>query len=388
MPNATIRAKAGWTTVTFGDVVRQVKDQVDPEESDLERYVAGEHMDTGCLRIRRWGKIGDGYLGPAFHMRFKPGHVLYGSRRTYLRKIAIADFEGVTANTTYVLESADPKVLLPELLPFIMQTEVFSQHSIRESKGSVNPYVNFSDLAWFEFALPPMEEQERIARAAGAIQAAREALDDLALSARRLQTSVVAEAFGPSEATRTMRLDDVLSGIIDYRGKSPPKSTSGVPLLTARNVRDGFVDPEPREFIPADRFDGWMTRGLPEPGDVLFTTEAPLGNVAVVPAHKFALGQRLVLLRANAELVSPRYLFWLMRSTAVRREILAKATGTTAVGIKQSLLRQVVVNVAPREDQDAICGQLDAIDVAKATIQSRSGQLRCLAASILRELSG
>ena len=66
--------KAGWTAVAFGDVVRQVKDKVGPEESGLERYIAGEHMDTDDLRIRRWGVIGVDYLGPAFHMRFKPGH--------------------------------------------------------------------------------------------------------------------------------------------------------------------------------------------------------------------------------------------------------------------------------------------------------------------------
>ena len=90
------KLKKGWTRVAFGDVVKQVRERVDPENSDIERYVAGEHMDTDDLKIRRWGIIGDGYLGPAFHMRFKPGHVLYGSRRTYLRKVALADFEGIT----------------------------------------------------------------------------------------------------------------------------------------------------------------------------------------------------------------------------------------------------------------------------------------------------
>ncbi|MCP4002899.1 MAG: restriction endonuclease subunit S, partial [bacterium] len=94
---ATNLTKAGCTTAAFGDVVRHVKDKVDPEESGLERYIAGEHMNSDDLIIRRWGEIGDGYLGPAFHMRFKPGHVLYGSRRTYLRKVAVADFEGITA---------------------------------------------------------------------------------------------------------------------------------------------------------------------------------------------------------------------------------------------------------------------------------------------------
>jgi len=116
-------------TVKFGDVVRQVKDRVDPETSGLERYVAGEHMDTDDLRIRRWGTIGDGYLGPAFHMRFRSGQVLYGSRRTYLRKVAVADFDGICANTTFVVEPNTPE-LLPEFLPLVMTTEAFHAHSI------------------------------------------------------------------------------------------------------------------------------------------------------------------------------------------------------------------------------------------------------------------
>lgn len=106
----------GWRWVRFGDVVRQVKDRVDPETAGLDRYVAGEHMDTDNLRIRRCGTVGDGYLGPAFHMRFRPGQVLYGSRRTYLRKIAIADFEGICANTTFVVEPSTDQ-LLREFLP-------------------------------------------------------------------------------------------------------------------------------------------------------------------------------------------------------------------------------------------------------------------------------
>ena len=127
------RLKPGWTRVAFGDVVRQVKEHVDPATAGLERYVAGEHMDTDDLRLRRWGTVGNGYLGPAFHARFRPGQVLYGSRRTYLRKVSVADFEGVTANTTFVLETKDPNLLLPALLPFVMQTEAF--HTSTQSRN-------------------------------------------------------------------------------------------------------------------------------------------------------------------------------------------------------------------------------------------------------------
>ena len=189
--------KPGWTHVAFGDVVRQVKDRVDPDATDLERYVAGEHMDTDELRIRRWGVIGDGYLGPAFHMHFRPGHVLYGSRRTYLRKVAVADFEGVTANTTFVIEPKDPKVLMPELLPFIMQAESFHEHSIKQSKGSVNPYINFSDLTWYEFALPPLDEQRRIITVLKAMEEAGEAIVDTDRTTQAIRRSHLNDFFKP-----------------------------------------------------------------------------------------------------------------------------------------------------------------------------------------------
>jgi len=159
------KASARWKRVKFGDVIRQVKTKVDPDTAGVERYVAGEHMDTDDLRIRRWGEVGDGYLGPAFHMRFKPGQVLYGSRRTYLRKVAVADFEGICANTTFVLESADPSRLLPEFLPVVMQTEEFHEHSKRESKGSVNPYVNYSGCPLYSvLANRPQARPIRLAR--------------------------------------------------------------------------------------------------------------------------------------------------------------------------------------------------------------------------------
>lgn len=205
------RPKSGWTRVAFGDVVRKVNDKVDPWESGLERYVAGEHMDTDDLRIRRWGVIGDDYLGPAFHMRFKPGHVLYGSRRTYLRKVALADFEGITANTTFVLEAKDPGTLMPELLPFLMQIEAFHSYSIKHSKGSVNPYVNFSDLEAFEFLLPPIQEQARFVEALSALRISFEALRAASEQLSVLKTSFVSQVINRTDvAARRIKVADLL----------------------------------------------------------------------------------------------------------------------------------------------------------------------------------
>ena len=149
--------------VKFGDVVKDVKINVDRTNNPYERYIAGDHMDSEDLTLRRWGHFATDDVGPAFIRIFKPGQVLYGSRRTYLKKVAVAHFEGITANTTFVLETKDDNIFAQRLLPFLMLSENFTNYSIRKSKGSTNPYVLFSDLADYEFELPSIEEQRVLA---------------------------------------------------------------------------------------------------------------------------------------------------------------------------------------------------------------------------------
>lgn len=278
--------KAGWTRVAFGDVVRKVNDKVDPWDSGLERYVAGEHMDTDDLRIRRWGLIGEDYLGPAFHMRFKQGHVLYGSRRTYLRKVALADFEGITANTTFVLETKDPTRLMPELLPFLMQTEAFHSHSIKHSKGSVNPYINFSDLEAFEFLLPPIQEQARLVEALTACVLHLDGLESLAASSKLALDALLKSL---SDFGRLTPLGDLVeAGVIappqdGNHGEKHPKASDyveeGIPFVMASDLLDGTVDFARSKKIPKLLADG-LRIGFAERGDVLLSHKGTVGQVA------------------------------------------------------------------------------------------------------------
>lgn len=155
--------KPGWQLMKFGDVVRQCKESVDRDNNCFERYVEGGHMNSENIHIQIWGEFGSDYDGPAFHRIFRKGKVLYGSRRTYLKKVAVAEFDGITANTTLVCETKDQNVFIQELLPFLMLTDSFTEHSIRESKGSTNTYINWPDIVKHKFPLPPLEEQKRIA---------------------------------------------------------------------------------------------------------------------------------------------------------------------------------------------------------------------------------
>lgn len=154
--------KTGWKKCKFGDVAIQTKGIVDIDNTDLTRYIAGEHMNSEDIHLRKWGNVGDGYLGPAFIRRFNKGDILYGSRRTYLKKVAIADFDGITANTTFVIKAKE-ELIEPILLVHLMLSDSFTEYSVKNSRGSVNPYINWKDIADYEFLLPPKAEQKRLA---------------------------------------------------------------------------------------------------------------------------------------------------------------------------------------------------------------------------------
>lgn len=160
-------------------------------------------------------------------------------------------------------------------------------------------------------------------------------------------------------------LSRILDAIIDYRGLSVPKSESGVPLITAKNVREGVLEFSVREFVEESVFDAWMNRGLPQSGDVIFTTEAPLGNVALYPQQgRFALGQRVVVLRPKQGVVDAGYLLQFFLSPIGKKRVDLFATGSTAKGISSKQLRKIVVDYPHFNEQQKISSALLEWDAA------------------------
>ena len=194
--------------VRFGDVVREVKLNVDRANNPYEFYIAGDHMDSEDLTIRRKGAFATDDVGPAFTRIFKPGQILYGSRRTYLKKVAVASFEGICSNTTFVLESKDPKKFCQDLLPFIILSDKFTKWSIGHSKGSTNPYVLFSDLADYEFSLPSIDEQKVLANKLWAAYRVKESYRQLLTATDDMLKAKFQEMFGNGE-WKQLRLNEV-----------------------------------------------------------------------------------------------------------------------------------------------------------------------------------
>jgi type I restriction enzyme, S subunit len=160
---------------------------------------------------------------------------------------------------------------------------------------------------------------------------------------------------------KTLPLEDCMAAIIDYRGKSPDKTTFGVPLVTAKIVKGGRIE-KPEEFIAEADFDEWMRRGMPRSGDIVMTTEAPLGEVAQLDGRKVALAQRVITLRGKPDVLDNTFLKFLLQSNPVQDELRSRGTGTTVVGIRQSELRKVSLTLPPLAEQKAIAAVLGALD--------------------------
>ena len=151
--------RKGWKTVAFGEFAESVNERVEPADAAEEIYVGLDDLDSGNLHIRRWGK-GSDVIGTK--LRFRKGDIIFGRRRAYQRKLAVAEMDGICSAHAMVVR-AKPKMVLPEFLPFLMMSDRFMNRAVEVSVGSLSPTINWKTFMLEEFVLPPLERQRRIA---------------------------------------------------------------------------------------------------------------------------------------------------------------------------------------------------------------------------------
>lgn len=179
-------------------------------------------------------------------------------------------------------------------------------------------------------------------------------------------------------------LEDVIDRFIDYRGKTPKKTESGVPLVTAKIVKGGSIN-EPTEFIANEDYKEWMTRGFPKVNDVVLTTEAPLGEVALLKDPTVALAQRIIILRGKANFVYNPFLKYYLQSPVGQYKLRIRASGSTVSGIKSSVLRKTVIDLPDVDKQRAIAEPLLMLDAKIDLLRQQNETLEALGAAVFRE---
>lgn len=389
MPEPTTH-NAGWTTVAFGDVVRlSTERSSDPESAGFERFVGLEHIEPGDLRIRRWGDIAD---GTTFTSVFRPGQVLFGKRRAYQRKVAVADFSGVCSGDIYILEPKG-KDLLPELLPFICETDAFFEHAVGTSAGSLSPRTNWTSLSGFEFALPPIEEQRRVVEVCTAVEGSIATLHEL-VEAAHITWLATVQHLEDLYAEHTSSLGDLLEAIEPGRsvvGSDRPPSNGEYGVLRVSAVDPlGFQPDESKvlldqtDFVPEHRV---------RAGDLLITranTPALVGESCIVDRDfpNLMLCDKTLRLVPKAE-VSKNALWHMLQSNRVRQQILAVATGTGAAmkNVSQPKFRALRVCLPPsRNVSEAIEARLEECRRALRECRSRRAACREVHRTLLNQV--
>lgn len=180
----------------FGDIAENVAIRIDPKDAETDVYVGLEHLDPETIHLKQWGHPSD---VSGQKLVFKKGDVIFGRRRAYQRKLAIAECDGICSAHAMVIR-AKPKVILPEFLPFFLQSDLFMIRAIEISVGSLSPTINWKTLKIQEFPLPPIDEQKRIAEILWAadevVEAKREALTKADKSICVLSAHILTGGFG------------------------------------------------------------------------------------------------------------------------------------------------------------------------------------------------
>ncbi len=376
--------KPGWKRWRFEQIATSVTNRVDdPREAGVDYYVGLEHLDSDTLKIRRWGSPDD---VAATKLLFEPGDIIFGRRRAYQRKLGVAEFRGIASAHSLVLR-AKPDVVLPEFLPFFMQSDIFMDRAQQISVGSLSPTINWKTLAKQEFALPPLEEQHRIARMLRIASGTANNLHSAIATARSTYSALgnsffvrpgrvagrgdpVPRTWAPTDwPIRNLgQLNDpaapICYGIVKL-GESLP---DGIPVLRTENLNGDYDDV--RRVHPD--VDHAYRRSRVKPGDILLAIQGvSTGKIGRVPPG-FAgnVNRHLARLRCSSEL-SPTFFHHLWNTMSFSRYVAAVATGTTKPELPIGVLRRLEIPLPPRDVQDEVSTHLGDLERTIAALQAR-----------------
>jgi len=345
--------KPGWKMVKFGDIAENVAVRVDPAEVDTDIYVGLEHLDPDSIHLRQWGNPSD-VIGQK--LAFKKGDVIFGRRRAYQRKLAVAEFDGICSAHAMVVR-AKPEVLLPEFLPFFLQSDMFMDRAIEISVGSLSPTINWKTLRVQEFPLPPLKEQKRLAEILWAADDAVESIANIIIKYKVFYSSLCIDLLDFTNTGKLEKLENVCTNIYRYPTYYGISYVSqGVPEIRGELINpDGTINQTELRYIDEDTAKRFPKTKL-ERGDLLISVRGTMGKIAVVPKELEGANITANLMRISADTTKIRkdYLAFFILSDLFNRELIKRSESTTIKTIKSTDLKNITLKLPSIEKQSRI----------------------------------
>ena len=368
----------GWRMVKFGDVVRDVKEaERDPLGAGLDRFIGLEHIEPKNLHVREWGVLTQNEV--SFTKRFRQGQVLFGKRRAYQRKVALAEFDGICSSDILTFEPKDD-ALIPELLPFIVQSDAFFNHALGTSSGSLSPRTRWNQLKDFAFPLPPQKVQRRIADLFWAVDDSIEWYAKSGKDCDRLRRVLLFDFMSRRRSTAHTQETDVgkiaaswcvsrvsEAGNVQLGRQRAPKYQTGKhtkPYLRVANVFDGYFDYSDVLEMDFDERD-FETYRL-EPGDVLLNegqSRELVGRCAIYNGEieECCFQNTLVRFRAGQGLL-PEFAFFYFQYLFYKGVFASIARQTTSIAhLGAERFSKLSMAIPPLREQKRIVNALNAV---------------------------
>ncbi|EPM8295092.1 restriction endonuclease subunit S [Vibrio vulnificus] len=293
-----------------------------------------------------------------------------------------------------------------------LNAPTFREKANALSTGTTRARIGLSDLKALTIYCPTLPEQQKIAEILSTVDKKIDLIDQKIAETEKLKTGLMQKLFSEGVGVQdengdwqphTEFQDSIYGNIpktwklfklnqvtdyVDYRGKTPPKVERGTFLVTAKNIKNGFIDYEcSKEYIPSELYDDVMSRGKPKLGDVVFTTEAPLGNVALIDRSDVAIAQRVIKFRPKDDIcLDSGYLKHFMLSTYFQKELLQNATGSTVLGVKGKRLHVMLVCLPSINEQKMIVDILNEVDRKKHFLELQKAETQQLKKGLMQKL--
>lgn len=307
----------GWQMVKFGDIAKHISRRIEPTETDLEVYVGLEHLDPDSLKIKRHGVPSD-VAGQK--LLVNKGQIIFGKRRAYQRKVAVADWDCICSAHAMVLE-ANPEKIIADYLPIFMQSNAFMDTAVAISEGSLSPTIKWKTLSSQAFAIPPIKWQLKIIELYHSTQNVLHASEQVLEAVTSLRYALEAKYF--SYLNNNSGLEREIHTISDVctvkGGKRLPKGEaltdfcSGPQYIRVSDMNEFGIDVSKVKYVPREVADK-ISRYRASAGDLYISVAGTLGLVGMVPPELDGAN-----MTENADMlkdirIEPEYLLSFLRS--------------------------------------------------------------------------
>lgn len=362
-------------TVKLGEICHEVKLTTNnPITDGFERYIGLEHLDSNSLKIKRWGMIAED--NPSFTRIFKKGQILFGKRRPYLRKAAIANFDGICSSDILVLE-ATPKLEYTELLPFIIQSEKLWEHAIKTSSGSLSPRTKWNALKNLEIPLPSIEKQAEFAELLLSSEKALQLTQSTITSFDRLRTQIANQYLtglkrlpntsGEWQRMKLKELGEIKTGLT-YSPKDITHDERSLLVLRSSNIKGSSFVLDDKVHVNCKV----NYESLAKPNDILICvrngSKSLIGKTALIPktVPYSTHGAFMSMYRTE----SYRFIFHLFQSIEYRKQVL-KNLGATINSINNKDLLNFEFNVPNKKERELISDFLEEFDSTASVLSKK-----------------